>query len=119
MTKHFSTLYGGDTSGSDGHVSRITPPSKMGYFYQLLAMMGWTSAPFLPFMNKETLILMGGDDQIVVPFNGTILNTLIPNSRLEIIENGGHLFMLSHAEQSLALIREHLDDTVNQESVAA
>lgn len=119
MTKHFSTLYGGDTSGSDGHVSRITPPSKMGYFYQLLAMMGWTSAPFLPFMNKETLILMGGDDQIVVPFNGTILKTLIPNSRLEIIEDGGHLFMLSHAEQSLALIREHLDAPVTEESVAA
>lgn len=118
MTKHFSTLYGGDTSGSEGHVARITPPSKMGYFYQLLAMMGWTSAPFLPFMNKETLIMMGGDDQIVVPINGTILNTLIPNSRLEIIEDGGHLFMLSHAEESLALIREHLDGP-RADSVAA
>lgn len=119
MAKHFSTLYGGDTSGSEGHVARITPPSKMGYFYQLLAMLGWTSAPFLPFMNKETLILMGGDDQIVVPFNGTILNTLIPNSRLEIIENGGHLFMLSHAEQSLALIREHLDAPFAKDDIAA
>jgi pimeloyl-ACP methyl ester carboxylesterase len=72
-------------------------------------MMGWTSAPFLPFMNKETLIMMGGDDQIVVPINGQILNRLIPNSRLEVIEDGGHLFMLSHVEESLALIREHLD----------
>jgi poly(3-hydroxyalkanoate) depolymerase len=109
MTKHFKTLYGGATNGSEGHVARVTPPSKTGYFYQLLAMMGWTSAPFLPFMNKETLIMMGGDDQIVVPINGQILNRLIPNSRLEVIEDGGHLFMLSHVEESLALIREHLD----------
>jgi surfactin synthase thioesterase subunit len=38
---------------------------------------------------------------------------------LEIIENGGHLFMLSHAEESLALIREHLDASDQKEDIAA
>ncbi|MEZ5709498.1 MAG: alpha/beta hydrolase [Blastomonas sp.] len=109
MTKHFKTLYGGSDGGSEGHTGRITPPSKTGYFYQLLAMLGWTSAPFLPFMDKETLILMGSDDNIVVPANGRLLHSLIPNSTLKIIEGGGHLFMLSHLDESLAAIREHLD----------
>jgi poly(3-hydroxyalkanoate) depolymerase len=109
MDKHFKTLYGGSTDGKGSHISRITPPSKTGYFYQLLAMMGWTSAPFLPFMRKETLILMGGDDQIVPIANGKFLNMLIPNATLIEIKDGGHLFMLSHAEETIAAMRTFLD----------
>jgi poly(3-hydroxyalkanoate) depolymerase len=109
MDKHFKTLYGGSTSGKGSHISRITPPSKTGYFYQLLAMMGWTSAPFLPFMRKETLIMMGGDDQIVPIANGKFLNMLIPNARLHEIKDGGHLFMLSHAEETIAAMRTFLN----------
>jgi poly(3-hydroxyalkanoate) depolymerase len=109
MEKHFATLYGGSTDGATGHTGRITAPSKMGYFYQLLAMVGWTSAPFLPFLGKPTLILMGGDDQIVPVANGHILKALIRNSELKIIDDGGHLFMLSHLDESLEAIREHLD----------
>ena len=119
MSKHFKTLYGGATSGKDGHIGRITPPSKTGYFYQLLAMLGWTSAPFLPFMHKETLIMMGGDDQIVPMANGKFLNMLIPNSELLEIENGGHLFLLSHADESIAAIREFLDRPFEEKRKAA
>jgi len=109
MRKHFNTLYGGTDDGSDGHISRVTPPSKTGYFYQLGAMLGWTSAPFLPFMKIPTLIMMGGDDQIVPVTNGQFLNFLIPNSELFIIEDGGHLFMLSHADESIDKIKSFLD----------
>ena len=59
METHFKTLYGGSTEGSDGHVHRIKLPSKIGYFYQLFAMLGWTSAPALPFLRKPTLIMTG------------------------------------------------------------
>ncbi len=110
MKKHFSTLYGGATNGSDDHVSRITPPSKTGYFYQLMAMMGWTSAPFLPFLRKPTLIMMGDDDQIVPIINGRFLNMLIPDSQLVEIKGGGHLFMLSHAEETIAAMRVFLGE---------
>ena len=119
MNKLFKTLYGGATSGKDGHIGRITPPSKTGYFYQLLAMLGWTSAPFLPFMHKETLIMMGGDDQIVPMANGKFLKMLIPNSELLEIENGGHLFLLSHADESIAAIREFLDRPFEEKRKAA
>ena len=107
--KHCTPLYGGTDDGSEGHIGRIKPPSKTGYFYQLLAMMGWTSAPFLPFMKHDTLIMMGGDDQIVPIANGHFLKMLIPNSELFVIDDGGHLFMLSHVEESIGAIREFLD----------
>lgn len=109
MRKHFNTLYGGTDDGSEGHIGRIKPPSKTGYFYQLLAMLGWTSAPFLPFMKHETLIMMGGDDQIVPIANGHFLKILIPNSELFVIDDGGHLFMLSHVDESISAIRDFLD----------
>jgi poly(3-hydroxyalkanoate) depolymerase len=119
MNKHFKTLYGGAEDGKGGHISRITPPSKTGYFYQLIAMLGWTSAPFLPFMQKETLIMMGGDDQIVPLTNGKFLNMLIPNSELFVIEDGGHLFMLSHTEESIGAIRGFLDGATETSRKAA
>ena len=113
MAKHFETLYGGalgsEASGKSEHIGRLKPPTPRGYFYQLLAMLGWTSAPVLPFMKKHTLILMGDDDQIVPLANGRILNSLIPNSELEVMEGGGHLFLLSHREQSISAIRRFLD----------
>lgn len=112
MAKHFETLYGGALGGASNkseHIGRLKPPTPRGYFYQLLAMLGWTSAPVLPFMKKHTLILMGDDDQIVPLANGRILASLIPNSELEIMEGGGHLFLLSHREQSISAIRRFLD----------
>jgi poly(3-hydroxyalkanoate) depolymerase len=118
MNKHFKSLYGGAEDGKGGHISRITPPSKTGYFYQLIAMLGWTSAPFLPFMKKPTLIMMGGDDQIVPIANGKFLNMLIPNSTLFEIKDGGHLFMLSHTEESIIAIRDFLDEAVAQKMAA-
>lgn len=116
MRKHFNTLYGGSGDGSEGHIGRIKAPSKTGYFYQLIAMLGWTSAPFLPFMKKETLILMGDDDQIVPIANGHFLKMLIPHSRLVTINGGGHLFMLSHSAEMIVAMRDFLDvpDEVKQ-----
>jgi poly(3-hydroxyalkanoate) depolymerase len=119
MAKHFKTLYGGMVGNKSEHIDRLKPPSKTGYFYQLMAMMGWTSAPFLPFMKTETLIMMGDDDQIVPLANGKFLNFLIPNSELFVVENGGHLFLLSHVEQSIAAIRAFLDRNANAARKAA
>ena len=120
MEKHFRTLYGGALGeASGGHIARLKPPTRRGYLYQLLAMLGWTSAPALPFMKKPTLILMGDDDQIVPLANGKILNTLIPNSELHVLEGGGHLFLLSHADQSVSAIRAFLDAPEAEEMAQA
>jgi len=112
MNEHFAALYGGalkDPDSKSDHIGRLKPPSPRGYVYQLFAMLGWTSVPALPFLNKETLIMMGEDDQIVPLVNGKILNTMIPNSRLEVFEGGGHLFLLTHADESIAMLHDFLD----------
>jgi poly(3-hydroxyalkanoate) depolymerase len=112
MQKHFRTLYGdglGNSPDRVAHMARLQPPTTRGYLYQLIAMLGWTSAPALPFLKKPTLIMMGDDDAIVPLANGRLLHTLIPNSELEIFEGGGHLFLLSHREQSVSCIRAFLD----------
>lgn len=118
MEKHFKTLYGGAmgaSSGKSGHIARLKPPTRRGYLYQLLAMIGWTSAPALPFLKAPTLILMGDDDQIVPLANGRILNSLIPDSELEVMEGGGHLFLLSHRDQSVSAIRRFLNEPDSDE----
>jgi len=112
MLKNFETLYGeglGKMSGKKGHMARLKPPSPRGYMYQLLCMLGWTSAPALPFLlKKKTLIMMGDDDNIVPLINGKFLDFLIPNGELKVMHGGGHLFLLSHREESVAAIRDHL-----------
>lgn len=124
MNEHFATLYGGlDADGAahqkDSHIGRLKPPSPRGYVYQLLCMLGWTSAPALPFLKKETLIMMGDDDQIVLPINGKFLATLIPNSRLYTVKGGGHLFLLTHSDESIAQLRSFLDEQAGEAAEAA
>ena len=119
MEKHFFTLYGGLTGGKSEHIGRLTPPSPRGYVYQLLAMIGWTSAPALPFLKKPVLIMMGEDDNIVPLANGKFLEMLIPGSKLEVFEDGGHLFMLTHSDQTLASMRGFLDAPDEQSKKAA
>ena len=115
MSEHFTTLYGGMVEGSaakQSHIARLKPPSPRGYLYQLIAMLGWTSLPALPFLKKETLVMMGSDDQIVPIINGRILAAMIPNATLEIFDGGGHLFLLTHTEESVAKLRAFLDAAV-------
>src|SRR6202046_4987573 len=61
-----------------------------GYFYQLIAPIGWTSLPLLPRLRPPTLILAGDDDPIIPVGNGRIMRWLIPRSKLHIY-HGGHL----------------------------
>src|SRR5262249_10582216 len=95
LLRNFQALYGGDPGGAGGHVGRITPPTRRGYLYQLGAMLGWTSAWFLPFLKQKVLILMGDADKVVPVVNGRILATLIPDARLKVVKGGGHLFLVS------------------------
>jgi len=115
MRRNFEALYGGETEGADGHIDRIRPPSRTGYLFQLGAMAGWTSVPFLPFVKAPTLVIMGDADPIVPLVNGKFLKALIPNSRLEVISDGGHLFLVTKAAESAPLIRRFLDASCDPE----
>jgi pimeloyl-ACP methyl ester carboxylesterase len=79
------------------------------YLFQLLAMSGWTSLPWLSSLRQPTLVLMGRDDPLVPLLNGRILARLIPNARLQMIEDG-HLFMVTRPVETSATIEAFLGD---------
>jgi poly(3-hydroxyalkanoate) depolymerase len=119
MKRHFGTLYGDDPAEAGPHVARISEPSRIGYAFQLAAMAGWTSAPWLPLVKTPTLVMMGDRDRLVPLVNGKILARLLPNAQLNIVKGGGHLFLVSKAPEVMPIIRAFLDAPVARQEKAA
>ena len=111
MSKVASEIYGGafrkDPSLIGSHAKTMHGARDLGYFYQLLAMTGWTSLPWLWSLPQPTLVLMGRDDPLVPVINGRILVQLIPNARLRLIDDG-HLFMVTRPKETAAMIEAFL-----------
>ncbi|MEO0722267.1 MAG: alpha/beta fold hydrolase [Pseudomonadota bacterium] len=112
MRENFEALYGDDMKegGGASHVSSLKPPSPKGYMFQLAAFLGWSSLPFIRFLRMPTLVLAGGKDRIVPMANARILNMGLPNSRLHVIEDGGHLFLVTKSDETLPVITDFLDE---------
>ena len=110
MREYLTALENADESRlARNSIGNITPPSSTGYFYQLMALAGWTSLPALPFLDKPVLVMMGESDPIVPLSNGELLARAIPDARLEVFEDAGHLFLMTHPEKSIRLLRDFLD----------
>lgn len=89
------------------HAQALSAASNVGYWFQLLAMAGWTSLPWLRSLQQPTLVLMGQDDPLVPPINGRILARLIPKARLQMIDDG-HLFMVTRPVETARIIEAFL-----------
>ncbi|RFB78399.1 poly(3-hydroxyalkanoate) depolymerase [Methylovirgula sp. 4M-Z18] len=113
MHKVAPSLYGGavrkDPSLISPHANAMQGAKALGYLYQLLAMAGWTSVPWLWALRQPTLIIMGSDDPLVPPINGRLLHMLIPNAELELIEDG-HLFFVTSAAETARRVERFLRD---------
>jgi poly(3-hydroxyalkanoate) depolymerase len=75
---------------------------------QVYAISWWTSLPWLHRVTAPTLVVSGADDPLVPVQNAHLLARRIPNARLELIPDGGHLWMLEHPEASAALVDRFL-----------
>jgi poly(3-hydroxyalkanoate) depolymerase len=95
------------------HAATMHGARNLGYLYQLLAVAGWTSLPWLWSLPQPTLVLMGSDDPLVPPINGHILAALIPNAELQMIDDG-HLFIVTKPAETAALIETFLSDASRQ-----
>ncbi len=108
------TLYGGSmrTDPARGaallHAATRSGP-KRGYYYQLAAMAGWTSLPFLPLLRQPTLVLGGTDDPIIPVANPRMQARLIPHARLHLYD-GGHLALVTEADELAPVIDTFLDE---------
>ncbi len=111
MIKIAPDIYGGafrkDPSMIHRHTEAMSSASGMGYLYQLLAMVGWSSLPWLRSLHQPTLILMGRDDPLVPVANGHLMARLIPNARLEVIDCG-HLFIITRPVETARRIERFL-----------
>jgi pimeloyl-ACP methyl ester carboxylesterase len=117
MNRVAADIYGGafrdDPSLIGRHAVAMHGARNLGYLYQLLAMSGWTSLPWLWSLLQPTLVLMGRDDPLVPPVNGHILAGLIPNAELRMIDDG-HLFIVTRPVETAALIEAFLADASKQ-----
>jgi poly(3-hydroxyalkanoate) depolymerase len=121
MRDNFATLYGDEADAQAGeHITRLMAPDPKGYVYQLLAFIGWSSLPFIRFLRMPVLVMMGDNDSIVPLANGHILKVALPNSRLHIVEGGGHLFLVTRAAETAGVIKRFLaEEDVRQTQAAA
>ncbi len=82
---------------------------KRGYYYQLAAMAGWSSLPFLGLVRQPTLVMGGDDDPIIPVVNPRLQARLIPRATLHIY-HGGHLAILTEAHELAPVIDAFLDE---------
>ena len=109
-------IAGGRTARDRGTLARHArerlqrPPDLLGYAYQLYAIAGWSSLPWLGRLASPTLIIGGEDDPSVPLRNARVLAARIPNARLHVVKGGGHLFLLDEPENVTAVISAFLGD---------
>jgi poly(3-hydroxyalkanoate) depolymerase len=113
LTRVAPIVFGGDIFRSG--VARLgatrsfgRPPTRLGWAQQVFAISGWTSIPWLPRLTTPTLVISGVDDPLVPTRNAYVLANRIPNARLKLIPDGGHLWLIEHATASAAMIDEFL-----------
>jgi len=104
-------LYGGDLRDNPEAIKLFTDHAKggdkRGYQYQLLAMLGWSSLPWLWRMRMPVLVLAGNDDPLIPLINARLHALLLPNATLHVFDDG-HLFLLTRAAETAGVIGDFL-----------
>lgn len=78
------------------------------YYFQLAALIGWTSLLRLYRLRQRTLILSGDRDALVQMYNAHILRRTIRRAELHVLKGEGHFFVVTSAKRTAELIREFL-----------
>lgn len=117
MKKIAGTIYGGklrtNRLSADTIADLTVPPSRRGYFYQMLAIFGWTSLPWLRSIRQPTIVMHGDDDPIIPAANARLMTSLIPGARLMIVDCG-HLFMLTRARRVAVVVKRFFAQELNE-----
>jgi poly(3-hydroxyalkanoate) depolymerase len=105
-------LYGGSMRAVPARAAELLhaagrPGHGRGYYYQLLAALGWTSLPLLPLLRRPTLLITGDDDPLIPPINARIMHRLIPGSEL-VVYHGGHLDLIAEPHRLAPVIERFL-----------
>ena len=88
------------------------------YYFQLAALIGWTSLLRLSRLLQRTLILAGDRDPLIQAYNGHILRRTIGRSELRLLKGEGHFFVVTSARRTAVLVREFLRRHYDEEEKA-
>jgi pimeloyl-ACP methyl ester carboxylesterase len=107
-----AAIYGGGF-GQDKEVAAefaraSRAPDPLGYYWQMLAGWGWTSAYYLPLLRQPVLLVAGDDDPIIPLVNAKMMARLLREPTLHIVRGGGHLALLTHADELVPTIHTFL-----------
>lgn len=83
-------------------------PSWRGYLYQLLSVMKWSGLPILRDVKQRVLVFAGDDDPLIPVVNPMMLTHLLPNGRLHVMNDEGHLMAMNPDSGIHPLIRSFL-----------
>jgi len=90
------------------HLRFIRPPSIRGYFHQMFALWGWSSLPWLASIDRPALVVAADDDPIVPLANARLIARFLPKARLHVVPDGGHLFLVTHADVVAPVVERFL-----------
>jgi pimeloyl-ACP methyl ester carboxylesterase len=101
-----------------GVVKGMLTTNPRTYYYQLAALVGWTSLLRLFRLRHRTLILTGDRDPLVRIYNAQILRRTIRRAELHVLTGEGHFFVVTGAKRTAELIRKFLSQQHDDESPA-
>jgi pimeloyl-ACP methyl ester carboxylesterase len=89
-----------------GEIRRHHPPGVLGYWYQLLALLGSPGTlGWLGELTQDTLVLAGDDDPVMPLVNSLMIARGIPSARLLVAAGEGHLLLMDDSSVALPAIR--------------
>ncbi len=88
---------------------------KSGIMAQLKALSRFNSTESLSQIQVPCLMIHGDKDEVMPIANSHSLNNLIPNSKLYVIKDAGHMFWLSHLQETSQVVSTFVND-VNESS---
>ncbi|MEN0136450.1 MAG: alpha/beta fold hydrolase [Rhodococcus sp. (in: high G+C Gram-positive bacteria)] len=92
------------------NAQRWVPARTVGALWQVAAVAGWSSIPFLGSITSPTLVVCGEHDKIVPLANSQLLRSRIPNALLSVVPGGHDLQRPGAAETVAAQVLHFLDD---------
>jgi poly(3-hydroxyalkanoate) depolymerase len=90
------------------HLRFASRPSIRGYAWQLAAVIGWSSLPWLHRIARPTLIVIGEEDPLIPAINARLMRNRLPKARLHVVRGGGHLFLMDQPEDVVDVIEDFL-----------
>ena len=89
----------------------------LGSTYQLLALAGWSSLPWLSQVLAPTLVVAGTGDELVPASNAEQLARHLPNSSLHLLPGAEHLYMFDPAGAGARLLADFFSSATVDSSV--